>query len=64
MNLRFENVRMLGNLTDIQVRQFRIADNRLGELREWDPAALREEFEEIVLLDEDVNIEAMGVGPV
>ena len=49
-----------GNLTDIQVRQFRIADNRLGELREWDPAALREEFEEIVLLDEDVNIEAMG----
>lgn len=48
------------NLTDIQVRQFRIADNRLGELREWDPIALRAEFEEIVLLDKDVNIEAMG----
>lgn len=48
------------SLTDIQVRQFRIADNRLGELRQWDPIALRAEFEEIVLLDEAVNIEAMG----
>lgn len=48
------------HLTPTQVRKFRIADNRLAELREWDPAALKAEFDEIVLLDPDLNFEAMG----
>jgi DNA modification methylase len=47
-------------LTPSQIRQYRIADNRLNELREWDPDALKEELGEIVILDPDISIEAMG----
>lgn len=50
----------VGHLNAAEVRQFRIADNRLAELREWDPIALRAEFDEIIVLEPDLNIEAMG----
>lgn len=49
------------HLTPAQIRQYRIADNKLGSLRQWDPEALRLELQEIVLLEPDeINIEAMG----
>ena len=48
------------SLTPLQIRQYRIADNRLNEQREWDADALREELAEIVILDPDISIEAMG----
>ena len=47
-------------LTPLQIRQYRIADNRLNELREWDADALKAELDEIIVLDPDVNIEALG----
>jgi hypothetical protein len=49
------------HLSPAQIRQYRIADNKLGSLRQWDPEALRLELQEIVLLEPDeINIEAMG----
>ena len=47
-------------LTPLQIRQYRVADNRLNELRQWDVDALRAELEEIIVLDPDMNIEALG----
>ena len=47
-------------LTPLQIRQYRIADNRLNELRLWDADALKAELDEIIVLDPDVNIEALG----
>lgn len=34
-------------MTDQQIKAFRIADNRLGELAEWNYALLKDEFEEL-----------------
>lgn len=49
------------HLSPVQIRQYRIADNKLASLRQWDPKALRLELQEIVLLESnDINIEAMG----
>lgn len=49
------------HLSPVQIRQYRIADNKLGSLRQWDPEVLRLELQEIVLLEpDDINIEAMG----
>lgn len=40
-----------GNLTDEQVRAYRLADNKTGELAEWDFSALEEELAGIGELD-------------
>ncbi len=48
------------NLTPLKLRKYRIADNRLNELRKWDVDALKAELDEIIVLEPDVNIEAMG----
>lgn len=40
-----------GNLTDEQVRAYRLADNKTGELAEWDFSALEEELDGIGELD-------------
>jgi site-specific DNA-methyltransferase (adenine-specific) len=44
------------NLTQEQVKAYRIADNRTGELAEWDNDLLDLEIQELVGLDFDVEL--------
>ena len=46
----------LDHLTSEQVRAYRIADNRLPELGEWDTALLSEELNALKALDFDVEV--------
>ena len=50
----------LDHLTPAQARAFRIADNRLTEISEWDDRLLAEELKELSLLGLDFNIEVTG----
>jgi len=50
----------LEHLTDAQVKAFRIADNRLTEISEWDDHLLAECFKELSVLDLDFSMEATG----
>lgn len=61
-DLGFESVPVVRAhwLTPLQIRQYRIADNKLNELRNWDADALKAELAEIIVLEPEVNIEAMG----
>ncbi|GAB5504387.1 DNA modification methylase [Pyruvatibacter sp.] len=45
----------VSNLSDADKRLLRIALDRLGELPEWDEAALAEEFADLIRLDADVS---------
>lgn len=60
IELGFETVPVirLTHLSDAQARAFRIADNRLVELAEWDPAALAIEFEAII--EDGVDLDLTG----
>ena len=49
---------VLGHLTDEQRRAYRIADNKLTELGEWDEAVLSEELQ--VLAAEDFDLALIG----
>lgn len=49
----------LNNLTESQVKMFRIADNKVAE-SEWDLGLLREEFQSLSLDDEGFNVESSG----
>lgn len=49
----------LGHLTDAQIKAFRIADNRLGELSEWDKTRLASEYVTIIEMGE-VEIDLTG----
>lgn len=46
------------DLTDEQIRAFRLADNRTAELAEWDPELLMQELSEIT-----IDMEAFGFLP-
>lgn len=50
----------LDHLTEAQVKAFRIADNRLTEISEWDGRLLAECFKELSILDLDFSLEATG----
>jgi ParB-like chromosome segregation protein Spo0J len=50
----------LDHLTPAQVRAFRIADNRLTEISDWDDRLLAAELKELSLLGLDFNIEVTG----
>jgi ParB-like chromosome segregation protein Spo0J len=50
----------LDHLTPAQVRAFRIADNRLTEISDWDDRLLAEQLKELSLLGLDFNIEVTG----
>jgi ParB-like nuclease domain/DNA methylase len=50
----------LDHLTPAQARAFRIADNRLTEISEWDDRLLAEELKELSLIGLDFNIEVTG----
>lgn len=46
------------DLTEAQVKAYRIADNKLGELSSWDDALLKEEL--IELQDADIDLNTLG----
>jgi hypothetical protein len=50
----------LDHLTPAQARAFRIADNRLTEISDWDDRLLAKELEELSLLGLDFDIEVTG----
>jgi DNA modification methylase len=50
----------LDHLSPAQARAFRIADNRLTEISEWDDRLLGEQLNELSLLGLDFNIEVTG----
>lgn len=51
------------NLSDEQARAYRLADNKTGELAEWDLAQLDEELESILNIDmEDYGFDLDDVG--
>lgn len=51
---------MLEHLTDDQAKAYRIADNRLTEISEWDDRLLAEQLKELSLVDLDFSLEAIG----
>lgn len=67
---RIEAARLLGmkrvpvlrasELTEAQMRLFRVSDNKTGELSKFDPRLLAVEIAEIIELDVDISIEATG----
>jgi hypothetical protein len=50
----------LDHLTPAQARAFRIADNRLTEISDWDDRLLAEQLKELSLLGLDFNTLASG----
>lgn len=44
------------DLTPEQIKAFRLADNKTGELAEWDFAALEKELEELTAFDIDMSL--------
>lgn len=50
----------LEHLTEAQIMAYRIADNRLTEISEWDDRLLAEQLKELSLVDLDFNLEAIG----
>jgi DNA modification methylase len=50
----------LDHLSPAQLRAFRIADNRLSELAEWDDELLAQQLKDLSLLGLDFDIEATG----
>lgn len=50
----------IGDLTEAQIKAYRIADNRLAELAGWDDEILRIEFQSITELDPDVELTVTG----
>lgn len=50
----------LEHLSEHQVKAFRIADNRLTEISEWDDRLLAEQLKELSLVDLDFSLETIG----
>lgn len=50
----------LEHLNSDQVKAFRVADNRLTEISEWDDRLLAEQLKELSLAELDFNLEAIG----
>jgi ParB-like chromosome segregation protein Spo0J len=50
----------LEHLTPAQVRAYRIADNRIAELAEWDEGLLQIEFQDLASLDLDFDLTLTG----
>src|SRR5207248_903725 len=51
---------LLTHLSELQVRAFQIADNRVGELSTWDKSQLAEHFETLLDITLDFNLESTG----
>lgn len=50
----------LDHLSDVQIKAFTIADNRLTETSQWDGQLLAEQLKELAELDLDFSLEATG----
>lgn len=50
----------LEHLSEAQAKAYRIADNRLTEISEWDDRLLAEQLKELSLVDLDFSLEAIG----
>lgn len=48
------------NLTDAQVKAYRLADNKVGELAEWDDVLLNLELDDLSSLDSSLNMSDFG----
>ena len=48
------------DLTEAEVKAFRLADNKVGELADWDWSLLDSEFEELKEMDLDFDMEEFG----
>ena len=51
-------VHVADNLTPAQIKAYRLADNKVGEIAEWDDAKLMEELQ--ALSGEDIDLMGMG----
>lgn len=49
------------HLSQVEIRQFRVADNRLAERADWNDRELRLELAELVVLMPELNFEMMGM---
>ena len=47
-------------ISEAQAQAFRIADNRLSEMSEWNDHLLAEQFKELSVLDRDFDLEVTG----
>jgi hypothetical protein len=47
-------------ISEAQAQAFRIADNRLSEMSEWNDHLLAEQFKELSVLDLDFDLEVTG----
>lgn len=48
------------DLSEAKVKAFRLADNKVGELAEWDLSLLDSEFEELKEMDLDFDVDEFG----
>lgn len=48
------------HLSEAELKAYRLADNRLAELAEWDEATLAVEFQELIALDPDFDLALTG----
>lgn len=55
-------VHIATGLTDAQKKAYRIADNRLNEIAEWDDELLALELEDLRMADFDLGTDALGFG--
>lgn len=53
-------VTQVSGLTDAQKKGYRIADNKLGELAEWDPALLIAELDKLKIEGFDITLTGFG----
>lgn len=61
LKLKQVPVTVAGNLTDEQVKAYRLADNKTGELADWDVDMLDDELNDILNIDmEDFGFDAVG----
>ena len=61
-SLRYDKVPIIrvNHLSQDQLRAYRLADNRLAELGEWDESLLRLELEHLARIDIDVDVDLSG----
>lgn len=60
LNMKKVPVIIADDLSEAEIKAFRLADNKVGELAEWDWSLLEAEFEELNNMDLDFDMEEFG----